>query len=397
MKILHITDEALTDPIRVVNEARAQIELGVDVHVLTFGVHDKPSESVFADGVQHEHIQLSRWLWKFKALSADCSLYDRRIAVFLKKAIERVNPDVLHVHNIYLYGGASRAVQAGSRPFIVLDLAENVPEIMKSYDHVNSAIGRMLIRPSRWKVREEWAIRDADVVVFVTKEAAAEAMARTDLDWSKVVLMSNLVWPDSIGLEGEPPDFPKGVYCLYFGDTGMRRGMESMLLGFDMAADRRPDLHLLVVGFNTREQKNLENIWISLAHADRVHLEGYRSMSVLGHYLDMAAVGVCPILRNVHHDTTHANKLFQYMHGGLPMLVSDCPSQASLVRDMGVGLVHRAGDPQDFAKQLLQLLDNRDDMRRMREAGLCAGKGDLSWSVAMNNCLEQIRKGLQNR
>ena len=397
MRILHITDEGTTHPIRVVNEARAQQEAGVDVHVLTMGVHSRPEESVFADGVQHEHVQLNPRLWKFKALAADCSWYDRRVGVVLKDVIERVKPDVLHVHNIYLFGGVYRSVKSQVRPLLILDIAENIPQIMKSYDHVNSGLGKLLIRPSRWRLREEWAIRHSDIVVFVTEEAAADALVRTGDDLGKVVVMSNLVWPDSIGREGDPLDFPDGVYCLYFGDTSMRRGMESMLSGFDLAAEDRPDLHLIVVGFNRREQEKLVAIRNGLVHAERVHVEGFRSMRVLGHYLDLAAVGVCPILRNVHHDTTHANKLFQYMYGGLPMLVSDCPSQVSLVRSMEAGIIHRAGDAQDFAEKLLELLGNRDDMRRMGEAGRRASRGEWSWPAAMNHCLDRIKEGLRNR
>ena len=64
------------------------------------------------------------------------------------------------------------------RPLVVLDLAENIPEIMQSYDHVNQGWGRLLIRKGRWKRREEAAMQNADFVVFVTQEAAQEAMAR---------------------------------------------------------------------------------------------------------------------------------------------------------------------------------------------------------------------------
>jgi glycosyltransferase involved in cell wall biosynthesis len=39
-------------------------------------------------------------------------------------------------------------------------------------------------------------------------------------------------------------------------------------------------------------------------------------------------------------------------------LVSDCPAQANLVTDEGCGLVHKAGDVEDMARQTMYLYEN---------------------------------------
>lgn len=390
-----MTDEALTHPIRVVNEVKAQCEAGATVHVLSFGSHRQPREQVYVREVQHRHVPFSPKVGKFKALAADLPMYDWLTAPSIGREIKAFRPDVVHVHNIYLFGGLRRVLDRVNRPLVVLDLAENIPEIMQSYDHVNQGWGRLLIRKGRWKRREEAAMQNADFVVFVTQEAAQEAMAREAIDGSKVILMSNLVWPDSIGKEGPPPVLPDGDLGLYFGDTGMRRGMRSMLEGFDIAADQWPRLRLVVVGFNAREQDKLEALRATLRHADRVYLEGFQPMNRLGHYLEKAAIGFCPILRNVHHDTTHANKLFQYMHAGIPMLVSDCPSQVSLVNRVGGGVVHRAGDPEDFARQLLSMLVDEDGMKRMSANAVKAGQGEWTWPEAIQVYMEKLGSRVQ--
>lgn len=390
-----MTDEALTHPIRVVNEVKAQYEAGATVHVLSFGSHRQPNQPAYVRKVKHRYVRFGAQAGKFKALAADWPVYDWMTAPSIGREIKAFRPDVVHVHNIYLFGGLSRALSQVNRPLVVLDLAENIPEIMQSYDHVNQGWGRLLIQKARWKRREEAAMKYADFVVFVTQEAAGEAIARQAIDGSKVILMSNLVWPDSIGEEGAPPVLPDGDYALYFGDTGMRRGMRSMLEGFDIAAEQWPRLRLLVVGFNAREQNKLEALRSTLRHADRVHLEGFQPMSRLGHYLDRAVIGLCPILRNVHHDTTHANKLFQYLHAGLPMLVSDCPSQASLVTHAGVGAVHRAGDARDFSRQVLSMLGDQDGMKRMSVCAVEAGRGEWTWPEAMQGYMEKVGSRMQ--
>ena len=396
LKILHVTDEALVHPIRVINEVRAQSEAGVEVEVLTFGEHAKPSSAVFA-GAVHHHVQWHGLGGKFKALAAECSVYGRLTAGHISRVVDRFQPDVLHVHNIYLIPALNGVIERDNRPLLVLDIAENIPEIMKSYDHVRRGIGKYLIRPNRWKDLEEKGINQSDLLVFVTQEAEQEAHSRVDLSEAKTLCMTNLVWPDSIRSEGPAPVMPAGRMCLYFGDTGMRRGMESMLRGFDLAADQLKDIELVVVGFNAREQEKLKLLRAGLKHANRVHLEGFQPMNKVGHYFQKASIGLCPILRNVHHDTTHANKLFQYARFGIPMLVSDCPSQARLVRDHELGEVHEAGNPVDFSKKLIKMMSRDHDA--ITSEGAISGDLKLKWSWphVMRHYLNRIDALLNDR
>ena len=51
-----------------------------------------------------------------------------------------------------------------------------------------------------------------------------------------------------------------------------------------------------------------------------------------------SAVCISPLLRNLHHDTTYANKIFQYMALAKPLLVSDATAQKNIILEAGLRL-----------------------------------------------------------
>jgi len=74
-------------------------------------------------------------------------------------------------------------------------------------------------------------------------------------------------------------------------------------------------------------------------------------------YLREADVGVSPILGDsVSYDMALPNKLFEFLHAGLPMVVSDCRAVAQFVTEHGLGRVFRAGDPVDLADAMRAVL-----------------------------------------
>ena len=67
---------------------------------------------------------------------------------------------------------------------------------------------------------------------------------------------------------------------------------------------------------------------------------------------------ISPLHRNLHHDTTYANKLFQYMSFEKPLLVSDATAQENIVKKAKAGLIHEAENSIDFTNKVLELYNN---------------------------------------
>jgi glycosyltransferase involved in cell wall biosynthesis len=66
---------------------------------------------------------------------------------------------------------------------------------------------------------------------------------------------------------------------------------------------------------------------------------------------------VSPILADsVSYDLALPNKLFEFLHAELPMVVSDCRAMAQFVTEHGLGRVFHAGDPNDLADAVRAVL-----------------------------------------
>ena len=111
-----------------------------------------------------------------------------------------------------------------------------------------------------------------------------------------------------------------------------------------------------------REQPRLNEMVEEYECGDYVRLLGFQPESELPTYMAMVDIGVSPLKRNPHHDTTHANKLFQFMLGGLPLIVSDCTAQANLISDYELGVVFEADKDSSFIQAIQQVYLNEGNL-----------------------------------
>ena len=162
------------------------------------------------------------------------------------------------------------------------------------------------------------------------------------------------------------------------------------MMALPQVVEAVPEAHLVIVGRNKREDAFLTVLREESPARDRIHLEGFQPMSRLGAYLAVADVGLSPLVRNVHHDTTHANKLFQFMHGRLPLVVSDCTAQARLVEATRTGLVHRAGDVEALADAIIRLAQDPEEAGAMGRRGRELVDTEIRWNVAIRPYLRAV-------
>jgi glycosyltransferase involved in cell wall biosynthesis len=99
-----------------------------------------------------------------------------------------------------------------------------------------------------------------------------------------------------------------------------------------------------------------------LGVADRLHLLDPVRPDEVSAFVASADVGLLPLRHFGSHEMALANKLFEYLYAGIPVLVSDCKAQAEFVRSHGVGAVHVADDASSFAAELRALLARREEV-----------------------------------
>jgi glycosyltransferase involved in cell wall biosynthesis len=140
----------------------------------------------------------------------------------------------------------------------------------------------------------------------------------------------------------------------YVGGLMPGRGLEQAI----DAVALLPDVRLRTIGTGSADYRaSLIARAAALEVADRVELcAPVRPGDVTG-ALAGATVGLCliqPICRS--YELCLPNKLFEYAAAGLPILASDVPVIAAVVRDEGLGVVVAADRPDCVATGLRQLL-----------------------------------------
>ena len=354
-----ILDKTFPPDPRVENEALALIKGGHRVFLFCLTYENK-FKAELVHGIEVKRYPSTTLEYKLSALSYSIPLYrnmmSRKIAHFLKEN----KIQVIHVHDMVIADAVVKANQAFRLPWI-LDLHENRPEIMKTYPHLNKFPGNLLISPASWKRKEGILVQQADQVIVVTREAKEELKKRTGIKDEKIAVVPNTVstsfytifTTDASVIEKYKDKF----VVLYLGDTGLRRGLMSVIEAFSIIGDDRSlrkKFKLVIVGRNSSDavlKKKVQELGLD----DLIDFEGWQDMAVFPSYLQVAKIGISPLHRNLHHDTTYANKLFQYMSFAVPLLVSDARSQKNLVEEVDSGLVHKEKDAADIAEKILYL------------------------------------------
>lgn len=265
---------------------------------------------------------------------------------------------------------------------VVLDLAENYPAMLRDIGRLGPfRLSNLLLRNPGVAARiERYAVRRADHVIVVVDEAASR-LSRLGVDASRMSVVCNTPprsRADNRDDLPRPADMPLGdPILMYLGNLDAGRGLDTMIAAMPEVLKIAPGARLVIIGSGSQA---------GALQAQAVRLQVQQSVSLLGRvphhlaqsYLTHADICVVPHDSTDSNNTTISNKLFDYMAAGRPVLVSDCPPTARIVRSLGCGLVFPAGDPCALAATVRDLLD-RDRRGRMGQAGLSAIRSEFHW------------------
>jgi glycosyltransferase involved in cell wall biosynthesis len=299
----------------------------------------------------------------------------------LKSFLADANVDILHVHDIQ----SARAVFQLNRQYkIILDLHENRPEIMKHYSHVNSLRGKLLISPEKWRSFEKKYIEQAYRVVVVTEPAKRHYVEMTRSAPDKFIVVPNTIRKAFY----ETPSYHEEIISkykdtlnlLYLGDTGLRRGTLELIQALAIVRTKITKVKLIMVG-KSQEDEILKQEIARLNLQNHVELTGWQNFETFQSYLKVSKIGFSPLHRNLHHDTTFANKIFQYLSFGLPIVVSDATAQKEVVEQFNCGYSYPANNVQALAECILKLYEDPENYQRMSEQAILAVRTKYNWET----------------
>ena len=367
MHILFITDKPYPPEPRIKNEAYVLMQKASSVSLIS--VHHK-RVGPHLDNVQGmpvHRIILSPIYKKLQALCFTFPFYHLLIYRRLCREIEKFRFDVLYVHNIVLY--PIIYLKYRKRAPIVLDIHENLAEIIKHYPHYDTFWGKLLIYPTLWKKMEAWCIRTSSLCVVVAPEAKEHYRSYIHRFDSYYVLpnMTNATFLTAKTSDVSVENMNSEEYTMiYVGDTGLRRGILTAIRAIPAIRRVVPNIQLIVLG-SSRTDDVLHREIAKLDISEHVVLVGWVEETLFPSYISASKIGICPLHRNIHHDTTYANKLFQYLACEVPVLVSDCTAQKNFVEEHQVGLVHESENTKDFADKIIQMATNEQLYKQFKQ------------------------------
>jgi len=361
MKIGMILDKTFPPDPRVENEAKALIKDGHEVYLfcLHYG-NERESEEI--NGIQIRRFKSTNLEYKLSALAYTFPFYSFLMGRKIKNFILQNKVEVLHIHDIRI-ADAVFQVNKEFKLKTVLDLHDNFPEVMKEYPHLQKFPGKQLISPLKWKRKEEEFIAKADIVITVSNEFIEEVKSRVSLDDNKIQLVPNTVsksFYEDYETDQEIIDRYKGKFVLlYLGDTGIRRGLLTVIEAIPFLKEQIKQLKFVIVGSNSMDwflKKRVKELGIE----EDVDFEGWQNIKKFPSYILASNICVSPLNRSVQHDVAYANKIFQYMSFSKPVLVSDAIAQKCLIEKIKGGKVHKEKDPADFAAKVMELYQDEN-------------------------------------
>lgn len=392
LRIGMLLDQDFPPDSRVENEAVSLIEAGFEVFLFSLAYKKAAGEEVW-NGIRIKRYAAGRWIYKNSALAYDLPFYHSSLRPMIADFIQTNGIQALHVHDMVLARAAFQANKKFRLP-LTLDLHENRPVIMQFYPHLKKFPGKCLINIGRWEKAQDQLLREADKVVLVTEEAREEAVRSAGIKPEKVIVVSNTIHPDiflNYALDPAIADrFRETINIVYVGDTGLRRGTMELIEALPLVLKEVKNAHLILVGKST-EDVHLKQRAEELGVTKSVSFEGWQNVSLFPSYINAASVCVSPIHRNLHHDTTFANKIFQYMGMGKPLVTSDCPPQVRVLKDAGCGLVHEAGNANDLVAQIVRLFRQPDIAAKMGESGRQAVMSKYNWKLSSKALIDYYR------
>ncbi|MFN8395318.1 MAG: glycosyltransferase [Bacteroidia bacterium] len=195
-----------------------------------------------------------------------------------------------------------------------------------------------------WLRLEKWLFPRVDAAMTVNASIARIYEQKYGLP---VQVVRNL--PQLINWEDVPPR--KARQVIYQGALNVGRGIEMLI----DAMEYLPEYQLVIVGYGNVDRALREQA-ASRAWAGRIDFKGFLAPESLRPVTAASSLGVSleEDLGESYH-LASSNKLFDYIQAGVPVIVSDLPEMAAVVRKHGVGEVLTAygeNSPQRLAERI---------------------------------------------
>src|SRR6185437_9492881 len=239
------------------------------------------------------------------------------------------------------------------------DMAEVYPVALHTLLPHEAGFAILLVRATHLAETVERLVVRRATTTFVVSEESRLRCVSLGVPADRVVLVGNTTanadelaarWP----IPTDIADLADKPIALFVGNVFADRGLRYAIEAMSVLAAERPDAVLVIVG-DGRERARLQELVDSRGLGQRVRFLGWKHHRDHAAYLAHAQLGLLPFMKTAHICITLANKLFDYMAAGLPVLASDVPPMRRVLEETQSGLLVEPGDADALAAALIRL------------------------------------------
>ena len=382
LRIGMVLDKELPD-LRVENEANVLGQAGYDVVLLVLDYKEKSAHRERKGSYSVYYQPLKKMIVK-KLRPFSGTIFDIYSLIWyplISRFVKRENIDILHLHDLYM----GLSVIGKNMPFIV-DLHENYPSSVVSYNWSRKFPLNFILSKSVWKKREKQIFSAARGIItlsnyfadLLSKEYEALCLDKRFCVYPNVPSINDL---ENMISDKEIYHGEKRFTLFYYGVVAERRGIFECFEALKRLQKDLPQIHLLVVGPVDNADKNrFENykadLRSSVTHIPWVKFSDFASL------VKEVDIGISPIKKNEQHESGVANKIFQYMYFKKPLIVSNCRPQEEIVEKAKCGYVYESGNISDFCDKIIQAYRERASFADMGNNGNTAVKKKYNTVIA---------------
>lgn len=310
----------------------------------------------------------------FVLLSTNFGCYEKLWQKHIAKFITENNLDALHAHDLYLAKAASKGIQKSESNIpLTLDLHENYPAAINSYQWAIKGWRKYVVQPQKWYQKEGEYLGYADDLVVLSNSFKQDLLERFPFLKSESIFVHPNM-PDFESFQA----FEKNEFSVdfnsewptlfYFGVVAKRRGIIDILPWIIELLEAGNKFHTLIIGPVDKADKKQFNTYINHPVLQK-HLSyiPWADVKYLPAYLKKITIGLAPFLVNAQHDSGVANKLFQYMYGEIPILATKCKAQQELIESADCGLLYDTKE--EFKTDLKRLIENESLRQKLGANG----------------------------
>ncbi|MBN1995840.1 MAG: glycosyltransferase family 4 protein [Anaerolineae bacterium] len=343
------------------HQARTLADEGYEVSLMGTNIHaHKTSEGIFVTGVPQPKGKLGRlfnWLEFFKiALAQKADVYHFH------------DPDLLLV-GLFL--------QLFSRRPVVYDCHEAYWEVIQEREWVPK-----LLRPLAGFMYNL-------LEYLVTRFLAAVVIASPgqQIHLPDAILIRNLPRLENFALPKQANRNP--TQLIYLGLLAHERGIEDLIEACRLLLKER-DVKIFLVGgvADKKTGSAIDQLIPAYGLDESIKYLGVVTYSEGVELLTQSSIGLIPFRATPALCRAIPVKMFEYMACGLPIVATDLPLTAAVVKEVNCGLIVPPANPCLIAEAIAYLLDHPQEARKMGENGRQAVLERYNWESEAKKLLD---------